>query len=125
MGRPESKREQERRARVVRQEEFQDGSEELERRIETAVSDEEKAELQREYADRRRRHRQEEVEAGRRRPGISISMHQMMWAEWAEVAVERELEARGAFSGILAKRPKGPGGTLSNEFHASLGAVRK
>ena len=44
-------------------------------------------------------------------------MHQIMWARWAEVAVEHELIAREAFAGIVANPDAG---TILQDFRASL-----
>jgi hypothetical protein len=47
-------------------------------------------------------------------------MHQIMWARWAEVAVEHELEARRALADVIARTG---GEALLREFRASLVAV--
>ncbi len=72
------------------------------------------------FAARRRAHREEDVELGKRSPGLSIRMHQIMWARWFEVAVEHELEARAGFRDIVAK-PNSD--SVLREFRASLVTV--
>ncbi len=47
-------------------------------------------------------------------------MHQIMWARWAEVAVDHELIAREAFAGIVAN-PESD--TILRDFRASLVAI--
>ncbi len=116
----ESKREQERRAWVARLEGFKDASEAYERRLAAAQQTvEERQAVQLSFAAYRRAHREEDVRMGRRSPGLSIAMHQIMWARWAEVAVEHELTARRAFAEIV----QGDSDVLLRELRASLVAV--
>ena len=73
-----------------------------------------------EFAAYRRAHREEDIRRGKRTAGLAVSMHQIMWARWAEVAVEHELEAREAFDQIVNRAHSDP---LLREFRASLVAV--
>lgn len=116
----ESRIEQERRDWVERQERFKDLGEEYERRLAASASPEERRQLQQWFSEQRRAHRQADVELGKRSPGLAISMHQIMWARWVEVAVEHELEARRAFQDIVAKPDSD---ALLREFRASLVAI--
>jgi len=116
----ESPIEKERRAWIERQERFKDLNEEYERRLAAAASPEERRQLQRWFSEERKTHRQGDVEIGKRSPGLAISMHQIMWARWIEVAVEHELDARRAYREIVAK-PDSDG--LLREFRASLVAI--
>jgi hypothetical protein len=116
----ESRIEQEQRAWVERQERFKDLGEEYERRLAAAASPEERRHLQQWFSEKRRAHRQADVELGKRSPGLAISMHQIMWARWVEIAVEHELEARRAFQDIVAKPDSD---ALLREFRASLVSI--
>jgi hypothetical protein len=60
------------------------------------------------------------VAAGRRAASMSIRMRQIMWARWAEVAVEHELDAREAFAGIVVNPESG---SILKDFRASLVAI--
>jgi hypothetical protein len=115
-----SKREQERRAWVARQEQFKDASEAYERDLAAARTVAEREAVQQSFAAYRRSHRQQDVQMGKRSPGTSIAMHQIMWARWVEVAVEHELTARKAFAAIVAQHGSD---ALMREFRASLVAV--
>jgi len=116
----ESHREQARRQWVVRREEFKDASEAYEARRAVAATDEERQALMGDFAAYRRAHREEDIRKGKRSPELSVSMHQIMWARWAEVAVEHEIEAREAFAQIVDRAHSDP---LLREFRASLVAV--
>ena len=72
-----------------------------------------------EFAHRRSEYRAAEVRAGRRSPGVSITLHQNMWARWIEVAVDQELRAVQDITKLL----EGDVSRLTDEFHASLLAV--
>ena len=58
--------------------------------------------------------------AGRRAAGMAIMMHKIMWAQWAEVAVEHELVAREAFARVVANPEAG---SILQDFRASLVAI--
>lgn len=118
MTRPESRIEQERRARVERQERFKDLQEDYERRLPSCPPDE-RRQLKQWFSDERRKYREAEVALGKRLPGTHVATQQIMWARWLEVAIEHELEARQAY--LLIKSDPGTG--LTREFPASLVAV--
>lgn len=120
MARQESQREQARREWVVRQEVHRDAAEAYEARRAVSETDEQRRALMDEFAAYRRTHREEDIRRGKRPPGLSIAMHQIMWARWAEVAVEHEMEAREAFAQIVERAHSEP---LLREFRASLVAV--
>ena len=101
----ESPFEQERRSWVEREQRFKDLEEDFQRRIAAAETPEDIRELKHAFGEERRSFRQEAVELGKRSPGLSIAMHQIMWARWIEVAVDHELEARRA-SGRLSPTPE-------------------
>lgn len=108
MARQESQREQARREWVVRQEEYRDTAEAYEARRAVAETDEQRRALMNEFAAYRRTHREGDIRRGKRPPGLSIAMHQIMWARWSEVAVEHELEAREAFVQIVERAHSEP-----------------
>ena len=116
----ESPVEQERRSWVEREQRFKDREEEFQRRIGAAATPEEVRELKLAFGEERRSFRREAVELGKRSPGLSVAMHQIMWARWTEVAVEHELEARGAFGELIAHPESG---VILREFRASLVAI--
>jgi hypothetical protein len=118
--RGESPKEQERRAWTERQQTFKDREEDFVRAKAAAATNEERRALSQDFAEYRRRHREEDVAAGRRAAGISITMHQIMWARWAEVAVEHELAAREAFAGVGANPDAD---SILEDFRASLVAI--
>lgn len=115
----ESPKELQRRAWVERQERFKDANEEYERDL-VAARPEDRRALTQAFSDKRKAHREEDIRAGKRAHGLSVSMRQNMWARWIEVAVEHELAAREAYHGILAN-PNSD--NLIREFHASLVAT--
>jgi hypothetical protein len=104
----ESPEEQARRAWTERQQTFRDREEDFVRAKAAAMTNEERRALSQDFAEYRRRHREEDVATGRRAAGVSITMHQIMWARWAEVAVEPELVAREAFAGALQTPMRAP-----------------
>jgi hypothetical protein len=116
----ESSVEQERRSWVEREQRFKDLEEDFQRRIAAAATPEDVRELKHEFGEERRSFRQEAVELGKRSPGLSVAMHQIMWARWIEVAVEHELEARRAFGEVVAHPESG---VILREFRASLVAI--
>lgn len=66
----------------------------------------------------RRLHRKEDIARGKRAPGFGVTMHQIMWARWIEIAAEHEVAARDAFGRIT------DGGTaLIEELRHSLVAI--
>jgi hypothetical protein len=116
----ETPKEQERRAWVERQELFRDQNEEYERASAVASTKEERQTLAADFSAYRTKHRQEDVMLGKRAPGIAVTLRQVMWVRWMEVAVQHELEAKLAYQDIL-RTPNGD--SLLNEFRASLVAV--
>jgi hypothetical protein len=116
----ESPEEQARRAWTERQQTFRDREEDFVRAKAAAMTNEERRALSQDFAEYRRRHREEDVATGRRAAGVSITMHQIMWARWAEVAIEPELVAREAFAGVVANPDAG---SILQDFRASLVAI--
>lgn len=119
----ESELERKRRAWVEREEGLLDLTEQYEQDRAAATTPEEQKRVMEEFTAKRRTHREEDVRAGRRPPGVSVVMHQIMWARWLEVAVEHELRARDAFKKLLEGRNETLGDELGDEFRASLVAV--
>jgi hypothetical protein len=113
-------REQARRALTEREQTFKDREEDFVHAKAAAATKEERRALSQDFGEYRRRHREENVAAGRRAADGGIRMHQIMWARWAEVAVEHELDARGAFAAIVANPEEG---SLLKDFRASLVAI--
>ena len=120
MASTESRIEEERRAWVERQQRFKDLEEEHQRRLAAATTPEERRALSQDFGTHRREHREEDVRMGKRAPGLSVRMQQIMWARWIEVAVEHELEARDAFRDLKSRAHSD---ALLIEFRASLVAV--
>ena len=118
--RRESPEEQARRAWTERKQTFKDRDEDFVRAKVAATTNEERRALSQDFAEYRRAHREEDLAAGRRAAGTAIVMHQIMWARWAEVAVEHELIAREAFAGVVANPDAG---SILQDFRASLVAV--
>jgi hypothetical protein len=113
-------REQARRALTEREQTFKDREEDFVHAKAAAATKEERRALSQDFGEYRRRHREENVAAGRRAADGGIRMHQIMWARWAEVAVEHELDAREAFAAIVANPEAG---SLLKDFRASLVAI--
>ncbi len=105
---------------MEREQRFKDVEGDFQRRVAAAGTPEGIRELKRTFGEERRVFREEAVEMGKRSPGLSIAMHQIMWARWVEVAVEHELQARRAFAAIVS-RPES--GAILREFRASLVAI--
>jgi hypothetical protein len=119
----ESAKESGRRAWVERQERWRDEEEKFVVDKAAASTPEERQQVNNDFAARRRQHRLEDEAAGRRGPGPSIRMRQIMWARWLEIAVAHELEARDAFRQLVDRQHLDP---LLREFRAclvSIGAV--
>jgi hypothetical protein len=118
----ESPEERVRRAWIERQQTFKDREEDFVRAKAEARTRDERRALSQDFAQYRRAHREEDAAAGRRAagPGMSVRLHQIMWARWAEVAVEHELVAREAFAGIVANPESG---SILHDFRASLVAI--
>lgn len=102
------------------QQRFKDLEEEFQRNLAAATDPEERRALKHEFGQKRRVQRDQDVRLGKRSPGLSIQMQQIMWARWLEVAVEHELEARRSFKELLSGAHSDP---LLIEFRASLVAV--
>lgn len=114
-------RDQERRETVERYHLLKDAEEDYEA---ARASTTDRAEMDRvtnEFAAFRRQHREEDARRGKRaaRLGISVRMHQIMWARWIEVAVAHEMAARQAYDQICA----GDNSQLVEELRQSLVAV--
>ena len=116
----ESPEEQARRDWTERQQTFKDREEDFARDKAAAMTREERQAVSREFAEYRRRHRTEDVAAGRRQAGGGIMLHQIMWVQWAEIAVEHELVAREAFVTVVANQD---GAAIRQDFQASLVAI--
>jgi hypothetical protein len=121
MGKPwsESKIELARRSYVEGRERQLDLGEGYERDSAAAPTPEERNRIGAVFAAQRRGYREAEIKAGRRLPGVSVVMHQIMWARWLEVAVEQELRALEAFRLMLQGEQK----PITDEFRASLLAL--
>ena len=115
----ESKIELARRSYIEERERQLDLGEHYERELATATTPEERERIGVAFAAQRRAHREAEINAGRRLSGVSVVMHQIMWARWLEVAVEQELRALEAFMLILQGERK----PITDEFRASLLAL--
>jgi hypothetical protein len=74
----ESSVEQERHSWVEREQRFKDLEEDFQRRIAAAATPEDGRELKHEFGEERRSFRQEAVELGKRSPGLSVAMHQII-----------------------------------------------
>jgi hypothetical protein len=120
MEKGESRIEKERRFWTERQQRFKDLEEEFQRNLAAAADPEEQRALKHEFGAKRRLQREEDVRLGKRAPGLSVQMQQIMWARWIEVAVGHELEARQAFKELTSRAHSDP---LLKEFRASLVAV--
>ena len=115
----ETPKEQDRRSRVEARERQLDLAEQYERDLSAATTPDERARITAVFASQRTSFRGAEIKAGRRGPGISVTMHQIMWARWLEVAVEQECKALDAFGRML----RGERALITDEFRASLLAV--
>ena len=94
----ESKIERERRSWVERQEKFRDAQEEYERQLAQAQTEIERRRLMDNFSAYRRTHKEEDVRSGKRPPGTEVTMHQIMWARWIEIAVDNERPSSGGVS---------------------------
>jgi hypothetical protein len=109
-----------RRAWTEREQAFRDREEDYQHAIAAATTNDERQALSQVFAEYRSAHRQEDVAAGRRAAGTSITIHQIMWAQWAEIAIEHELIAREAFAALVANNDAD---TIRHDFQASLVAI--
>lgn len=118
MGRwePESRTEMDRRAHAEKRERYLDLEENYNRDIAQAQNNEERSRLMSTFSALRSAYCQDEVAAGRRHPGGSIVMHQIMWVRWIEAAVEQERKAIDACVEILG----GASARLLEELRASM-----
>ncbi len=114
----QSDRDRERRITVERHHQLRDVEEDFEV-AKGAATPEERRALDADMVAFRRRHREEDVERGKRSPGFGILMHQIMWARWCEVMVSHELAARNAFAQIR----DGDTSALLDELQQSLVAI--
>ncbi len=112
----ESKIEVARRSYVEARERELDLAERYEQELSAAITPDERERISAVFSAQRQAHREAEVKAGRRLPGVSVVSHQIMWARWLEVAVEQELRALEAFTLML----KGEQQLITDEFRASL-----
>lgn len=112
-------RDQLRRETVERYHRLKDAEEDFGQAKAKAKSPEERQRLSTELARFRRQHREEDIQRGKRAPGLAIRMHQIMWARWIEVAAAHEAAAAEAFGAICA----GDTTRLVDELRQSLVAV--
>lgn len=111
--------ESERRSAIEREDHLVDLGERYEADLAAETTNEGKTALMQAFAKVRQELRQKEVDAGRRSRGLSVLLHQILWARWIEVAVENEMRARAAF--VRAKT--GEQQALVEDFRASLVAI--
>lgn len=95
-------READRRTTVERYHELADASEDFEKHRAAAGTAEERQRITDEFAEYRDRHRIEDVQRGKRPPGISIMMQRVLWALWAQIAGDHLLRAREHHACIAA-----------------------
>jgi hypothetical protein len=108
-----------RRETVERYHRLKDAEEEFDLASAAAASPLERERLMNEFAEFRRRHREEDMLRGKRPPGFAIQMHQIMWARWIEITAAHELAARAAYDEICA----GQTAKLTEELRQSLVAI--
>lgn len=114
----ESAGELQRRAAVERREQFKDRSERFNREVAAANSDEERQRLHDEFAEERRKYREEDVANGLRPNGTGVMGRQVMWLSWIDIAVRHELQA------LAASATGGQSSSaLGDEFSSALVAV--
>jgi hypothetical protein len=125
---PRRERDLERRETVERYHQLKDVEEDFDIAKAATSTREERQELMNNMAAYRRKHREEDVERGKRprTHGSSsgaqvffIQVRQNWWARWIEVAVDHEFRARRAYDAILASEPS----ALMEELRLSLVAV--
>ncbi len=109
-------RDQLRRETVERYHRLKDAEEDFDQAKANATSTEERNQLSADLARFRQQHREEDILRGKREPGITIRMHQIMWARWIEVAATHEAAALEAFDAICS----GDTEQLLVEFRNSL-----
>lgn len=114
-----AERNRERRATVERYHQLKDAEEEFAKAKKATDSPDEHRRLLQEFAAFRRRHREEDVERGKRAPGFGVLTHQIMWARWIEVAAEHVNDAETCFEAICA----GDTSQLVEELRQSLVAI--
>ena len=100
-----SERDRERRETVERYHKLKDVEEDFDVHLTDAESPAERQRLIDEMSSFRKRHREEDVARGKRSLGLStasITMHQIMWARWVEIAADNLVGAQKAFERIRA-----------------------
>ena len=114
-------RDRERRETVERYHRLKDVEEDFVIAKAAAKTREERQPLMDQMYAYRRKHREGDVERGKRPTGlgVSVQMRKIMRARWIEIAVEHELAAREAYRQILAGRTEG----LVEELRQSLVAI--
>ncbi|MDR6417586.1 hypothetical protein [Pseudarthrobacter sulfonivorans] len=112
-------RERERRETVQRAHTMRAASEAYEAQKAAATSQEERDRITAEFSAFRTKHRQEDIQLGKRQPGVGVLMHQVMWALWIEIAAESETKAQLAFQKIVS----GNDDALLEELQQSLVAI--
>jgi hypothetical protein len=115
----ETKTERARRAYVEARQQHLDDSERYSAEMQAAGSAEGRAKIMAAFAQRRTDYRRAEVAAGKRPVGGGVTLHQIMWARWIEIAVDQELRAVQSFCRLR----DGDLGELMTEFHCALLAV--
>jgi hypothetical protein len=98
----QAERDRERRRTVERYHTLKDAEEDFDVNKAAAESPADRQRLMDEMASFRRRHREEDVARGKRSPGLSIAMHQIMWARWLEIAADNLADAQSAYERIRA-----------------------
>lgn len=116
----ETPRELARRAWVEMLERFRDAEEDYTAKMGQTIDKEKRRQLMEEFGEYRMAHRMEDVNAGKRPAGTAVTMRQVMWARWIEIAVAHELQARDEFRRIISEPESG---ALISEFRASLVAI--
>jgi hypothetical protein len=119
VGMSQRERDRLRRETVERYHRLKDVEEEFDLAKAAATSSEERQRLMDEFVEFRRQHREEDIRRGKRAPGFSIQMHQIMWARWIEIAAAHELAARIAYDEIRS----GQTAKLTEELRQSLVAI--
>ena len=115
----QAERDRERRKTVERYHILKDAGEDFDASKAAAKSPEERQRLMEEMAAFRERHRQDDIERGKRSLGLSIAMQQIMWARWLEIAADNLAATQNAFEQICA----GAGEHLTAELRYSLVAI--
>lgn len=111
----------ERRETVERYHILKDREEDFAASKANAKSTEELQRLADEFASFRRRHRQRDVERGKRAPGfgLQVVMHDIMWSRWIKIAADHTMVAQSLYEQIRT----GATQHLAEELRQSLVAI--